>query len=161
MKKILYILILSLIVPVSLSAQPDARRRNGNEASRNPRADFEQFMQVKCDFVVSELGLTAQDSVRFVPVYRELQQQKTQLFRKYGGGRRVRHQLERGEQVPDTTLLRVVNNQARLQAEDAQLEFQYIERLAKVLTPMQLYKLQQAEQKFKTDMMKRGKPARK
>lgn len=161
MKNLLHILILCLLVPTTLFAQQNAPRRGDNGAPQHRRPDFGQYLQVKCDFVVTELGLSPQDSMRFVPVYRELQEQKSQLFSKYGGGRRVRHQLEQGQQVADTTLLRVVNNQARLQAEDAQLEYKFIERLAKVLSPMQLYKLQQAEQKFKTDMMKRGKPARK
>ena len=120
------------------------------------RFDFEQYLSQKCNAVVRELELSSQDSARFVPVYRELQQQKSQLWRKYGGGRQVRIALERGEQVPDSTLMRVVTNMARLEAEDAQIELRFVERLSQVLTPLQLYRLQQAEQKFKTEMMKRA-----
>lgn len=162
MKKFIFTLLILLVIPMGLCAQQDARTQ-GNHVRHDghPHFDFEQYLSQKCDAVVREMGLSSADSIKFVPVYCELQQQKSQLFRKYGGGRKVRRALERGEQVADTTLMRVINNQAKLQAEDAQLEQRFIERFAQVLTPIQLYKLQLAEQKFKTDMMKRSNPNRK
>lgn len=162
MKKYLFLFLVALMMPFALSAQQDARRRGDSEADA-PRHqfNFEEYLNRKCDAVVRELGLSSQDSMRFVPVYRDLQKQKAQLFRKYGGARHMRNRIERGEQLPDTTLMRVVTNMSKLQAEDAQLELRFVEKFAQVLTPMQIYKLQLAEQKFKTDMVKRSKPARK
>lgn len=177
MKKIFSLLVLAFTMAMGMQAETPANpdvllppgqrnarvRDNGDRVSQAPQQhfDFEEYLKRKCDAVVAEMGLTPQETERFVPLYRELQKKKGELFRKYGGSRRVRHMIEQGQEVADTTLLRVVNNQAKLLAEDAQLEQSYVERFSKVLTPLQLYKLQQAEQKFKTEMMKRGKPARK
>ena len=157
MKKfLLSLLILLLVLPCVVMAQNNARRR-GPE-NDHPRPNFEQYLEEKCNAVVQEMGLTPQESERFLPVYREMQREKLQLYRKYGGVRPVRMAIARGEQVADTTLLRITSSVAHRQAEDAQIELRYYDRLTKVLTPMQLYKLQLAEQKFKTDMMKRSDP---
>lgn len=155
MKRLALFLIMAMLLPMAMMAQRDARSRDTNDSGRPSRLGFEQYLDQKCASVVLELGLNSQDSARFVPIYRELQHEKGRLWHKYGGSRRVRRAIDNGEQVADTTLMRVVNNQARLQAEDAQLELRYIERFAQVLTPMQIYKLQQAEQKFKTETMLR------
>lgn len=120
------------------------------------RFNFEEYLDKKCSTVVGLLQLNAEESARFVPLYRELQQKKSNLFKRYGGGRHVRMQIERGEQVADTTYMRVVNNLAARQIEDAKLDQQYLELFAKILTPRQLYLLQTAEQNFRTDMMRRG-----
>ena len=158
MRRNLILLAVLVMMPFALSAQSPEHPRRGD---KRHNFNFEEFLDMKCSTVVQTLGLNAQDSIRFVPVYRELQRAKTQLFHKYGGGRRVRRAVEAGETVADTTLMRIINNQAQLAIEDAQLEQQYIAQFARILTPLQLYRLQQAEQKFKTDMMKRSKPAKK
>lgn len=117
--------------------------------------DFNEYLDTKCSAVVKEMGLNAQDSARFVPVYRELQQKKSELYRKYGGNREVRQRIANGENVADSTLMRVVRNYAARQVEDAKIEQQYVDKLSRVLTPLQLYNLQRAEQTFKNDMMRR------
>lgn len=170
MKKIAFLFLLFLL-PLTMMAQRDARIRGNHPGPGDRHRDFEQFLDQKCAAVVAEIGLSAQDSARFVPMYRELQQQKSKLWHKYGGARRVRRAIEQGESVADTTLMRVIINQSKLQVEDAQLQQAFIERVSKVLTPMQVYRLQQAEQRYKAEVMQRrnrengprpeGKPMRK
>lgn len=156
MKRTLPILILLLLLPLSLLAQrPEQGKGHGG------RDGFDRFLHTKCDMVVHELGLTPQDSARFIPIYHELQAEKSKLFRKYGSSRSVRMQLNADVQVPDSTLLRVIHNSAQLQVEDAMLEQRFVARFLTVLSPTQLYKLQLAEQKFKTEAIKRAKPSQK
>lgn len=157
MKHILPLLLL-LLMPFSTLAQHDG---HGQPVAAGQRFDFESFLKQKCDFVVAELGLTPQESAKFLPIYREMMTQKSRIYHKYGGVGRVRRAMQNGETVADTTLMRAVNNYAKRQADDAQLELQYLEKLKTVLTPAQLFKLQQAEQIFKTEVMRRPKPARK
>ena len=151
MKRLVLFFVLILIVPMAALAQSD--RRNDGENGQRP--SFESFMRTKCDMVVHELGLSQKDSSRFIPIYQELLKEKAELYKKYGGGRRIRMKVDMGESVPDTTLMRVIYNNSQLQVEDAQLEHRYLLRLSGVLTPMQLYKLQNAEQKFRTSIMRR------
>ncbi len=153
MKRLVLIFVLILMVPLAVMAQND--RRNADNGGNGQRPSFESFMRTKCDMVVSELGLSQQDSSRFIPIYQELLKEKDELYKKYSGGRRIRLQVEMGETVPDTTLMRVIYNNSLLQVEDAQLEHRYLLRLSGILTPMQLYKLQNAEQKFRTSIMRR------
>jgi len=152
MKRFVLLFVLILIIPVAALAQ-NTNRRDGGENRERP--SFESFMRTKCDMVVHELGLSQKDSSRFIPIYQELLKEKSELYKKYGGGRRIRMSVDRGESVPDTALMRVIYNSSQLQVEDAQLEHRYLLRLSGVLTPVQLYKLQKAEQKFRTSMMRR------
>ncbi len=158
MKKSFLLLALLVIAPIIAFAQPNHRRGEGRDAER---PSFESFMRTKCDMVVHELGLSQKDSTRFIPIYQELLREKSELYRKYGGGHRIRMAIERGEAVADTALMRVIYNSAQLQVEDAQLEHRYLIRLSGVLTPTQLYNLQKAEQKFRANMMRRPQNHRK
>ncbi len=151
MKRLVLFFVLILIVPMAALAQNDRR----NDDANGQRPSFESFMRTKCDMVVHELGLSQKDSSRFIPIYQELLKEKAELYKKYGGSRRIRMKVDMGESVPDTTLMRVIYNNSQLQVEDAQLEHRYLLRLSGVLTPMQLYKLQNAEQKFRTSIMRR------
>ena len=175
MKRILSLLLLLFVLTATLPAQ-NARRRAAAEGTKaqqtstqRPNArhhqqsgpNFGSYLHEKCDAVVHELGLSPQDSARVIPIYHELQSEKAALFRKYGGARAVRIQLESGQPVADSTLVRINHNNAQLQVEDALLEQRFLARFQSVLTPLQIFQLQQAEQKFKTNMMRRGKSMRK
>lgn len=157
MKRLVLFFVLIFIVPMAALAQNDRR----NDDANGQRPSFESFMRTKCDMVVHELGLSQKDSSRFIPIYQELLKEKAELYKKYGGSRRIRMKVDMGESVPDTTLMRVIYNNSQLQVEDAQLEHRYLLRLSGVLTPMQLYKLQNAEQKFRTSIMRRPQNRRK
>jgi hypothetical protein len=157
MKRLVLFFVLILIVPMAALAQNDRR----NDDANGQRPSFESFMRTKCDMVVHELGLSQKDSSRFIPIYQELLKEKAELYKKYGGSRRIRMKVDMGESVSDTTLMRVIYNNSQLQVEDAQLEHRYLLRLSGVLTPMQLYKLQNAEQKFRTSIMRRPQNRRK
>jgi len=159
MKRLVLLFALILIIPVAAFAQND--HKPGKEGGDRQRPSFETYLRTKCDMVVHELGLSPNDSARFIPIYKELLAEKAGLFKKYGGGHRVSMAVERGETVPDTTLMRVILNNSKLQVEDAQLEHRYLIRLSGVLTPVQIYKLQKAEQKFRTNVVRRTKNGRK
>jgi len=153
----LFTLLILLLAPIAMMAQHQPGGGHGQRGG----SGFDQYLHTKCDMVVHELGLSPRDSARFIPIYHELQAEKSKLFVKYGGGRQVRMALESGRQVADTTLLRVLHNNAQLQVEDAMLEQRFMSRFLTVLTPLQFYKLQQAEQKFKAEMIKRQRPEKK
>lgn len=157
MKRFFFLLnmMLCMLAPMCLFGQ-----QNASKPQNSAGQSFDSFLHEKCDAVVHELGLNPKDSARFIVIYHELQEEKAKLFRKYGGGRIVRLQIESGRTVADSTLIRVAHNYAQLQVEDALLEQRFMARFLAVLTPMQLFQLQQAEQKFKTSVVRRGKPGK-
>lgn len=134
-------------------------QRPNNEVTQG--RNFETYLHAKCEMVIREMGLSSFDSAHFEPIYHQLQKEKMELYHKYGNVRRLRRAIEEGKQVPDSTILRVLNNNAKLQVEDALLEQAYLNKMARVLTPLQIFKLQQAEQKYRKDAIRRVNPTKK
>ena len=148
--------IIPVFVLLAFSALVQAQTKS--PVKQQHQAGFEKFVQEKVAFIVAEMKLPAADSVRFVPVYKELQQEKGKLFVKYSAaGRELRrwHKEHKGEAAPDSLYLRAVRSEAQLNMEDARLEQQYLSRFEKILTPRQLSDYMRAEKKFKGTFMRR------
>ena len=148
------LLMFTAMADILLPGQPRVAKR---EHQPHPRGEFsfEKYQEDKCNFIIKELGLTAEETDKFLPVYRELLQAKSSLYHKYGGAHRIMRSVNEGQEVADTTMQRAVQNSRKLQLEDAKLEQDYLVKFEKILTPKQIIKLQEAEQKFKNEMMKR------
>lgn len=152
MKKSLIMIILSCLLCITAQAQ-GARQQN-------PQAhggfSFEQYQEDKCNFIIKEMEFTQADIERFIPAYKELLKAKSELYHKYGKSRRVMHDVREGKQVPDSIMQQASQDARQLQVEDAKLEQEYLKKFEKLLTPVQVIRLQEAEQKFKNEMMKQG-----
>ena len=152
MKKSLIMIILACLL--CITAQPQGARQS------NPQAhggfSFEQYQQDKCDFIVKEMELSEADINKFLPTYKELLKAKSELYHKYGKSRRVMRDVREGKQVPDSIMQHASQDASQLQVEDAKLEQEYLQKFEKLLTPVQIIRLQEAEQKFKNEMMKRA-----
>ena len=139
---------------ISLAVQAQGARQS------NPQAhggfSFEQFQEDKCNFIIKTMELSEADIERFLPTYKQLLKAKSELYHKYGESRRVMRDIREGKQVADSLMQRASHDSSQLQVEDAQLEQEYLKKFEKLLTPVQILKLQEAEQKFKNEMMKRG-----
>lgn len=123
--------------------------------AQRQRASFEQFQQMKLDFIVKEMGLSEGDAQKFAPIYKELIQERSALYRKYHANGKIKKAIREGEQVADTTMQRISRDDAQLQIEDAQLEQEYQQKFEQVLTPQQVCSWRDAEKKFRSNMMRR------
>ena len=110
---------------------------------------------MKFDFIVKEMGLTPDEAEKFSPAYGELISEKSALYSKYSANNKVKRAMREGKQVADTTMQRISRDDAQLQIDDAQLEQKYQEKFEKILTPQQVIKWREAEQKFRNDVMSR------
>lgn len=149
MKKIITFMLLMVAVTAMAQRPQQGRREHGQ------RPSIEQFNQQKCQYVVRHLGLSAADSLRFVPIYQEQLKKKGDLMRRYAADRATMHALRQHQQVADTTLQRINRQQADWKVEDAKLEQAFLIQLEQVLSPAQIYNYVQVEQKFKNEMMGR------
>lgn len=124
--------------------------------AQRQRASFEQFQQMKLDFIVKEMGLTQAEINKFAPIYKELSAEKSALYRKYrasnGAARRA---MREGKELADTTMQRISREEAQLQIEDAKIEQEYQQKFEAVLTPQQIFDWREAEKKFRTEVMRR------
>lgn len=139
------IILVSLITLLNLTA-----------FAQRPRPSFEEFQEKKLEFIVKEMGLNDSEVEKFSPIYKELISEKTALYSKYRGNNRIKREMREGKTVADTTMQRISRNDADLQVEDAQLEQKYQQKFEKILTPQQVCKWREAEQKFRTDIMRRS-----
>lgn len=137
-------ILISIIAFVSLSVF----------AQRN-RPSFEQFQQMKLDFIVKEMGLNDSEIQKFSPVYKELIKERSTLYSKYRANGKIKRAIHNGENVADSTMQRISRDDAQLQIEDAKLEQEYQQKFEKILTPQQVCKWRDAEQKFRSDLMRR------
>lgn len=141
MKRLFFCLLLSFLTITSFA--------------QRQRASFEQFQQMKLDFIVKEMGLSEGEIQKFEPIYKELIQERSSLYRKYRANGRIKKAIRDGEQVADTTMQRISRDDAQLQIEDAQLEQEYQQKFEQVLTPQQVCAWRDAEKKFRSNMMRR------
>jgi len=123
--------------------------------AQRPRASFEQFQQMKLDFIVKEMGLSQTEIEKFAPIYKELIAEKSALYRKYRANGKIKKAIRDGEEIADTTMQRISRDDAQLQIEDAQLEQEYQQKFESVLSPQQICQWREAEKKFRSDVMRR------
>lgn len=148
-------LVFTAMADILIPGEPRHPRAESHGANR-PHMSFEQFQQNKCDFIINELGLSADLAEKFIPVYKQLLEAKSALYHKYGGSHRIMRSVSEGQQMPDSVMQRAAKDSRQLQLEDAKLEQEYLSKFETILSPVQIIKLQEAEQKFKNEMMKRG-----
>lgn len=123
--------------------------------AQRQHASFEQFQQMKLDFIVKEMALSEGDIQKFAPIYKELIQERSALYSKYRANGKIKKAIRNGEQVADTTMQRISRDDAQLQIEDAKLEQEYQQKFEAVLTPQQVCAWREAEKKFRGNMMRR------
>ncbi|MCF0179576.1 MAG: hypothetical protein HUJ97_04940 [Bacteroidales bacterium] len=147
MKHILtIILMLSCLVSY---AQQTQRLRRG------PMPNVEKYFQDRTDFVIQKMKLSPEDSVKFVPIYKEKLKAKGDLMMKS----RPPH-LRPGVEYADSMYLKAVNAEMNYQLEDAKLDLEYNKKFEKILTPKQLFIYLQAERQFVGSFMHRGNQRR-
>ena len=124
-------------------------------AQQRQRPSFEDFQKTKLEFIVKEMGLSDTEIDKFSPIYKEMSSERIALYAKYRDNTRIKRAMHNGEQVADTTMQRISRDDAQLQLEDAQLEMKYQQKFEKILSPQQVMKWRDAEQKFRSDVMSR------
>ena len=142
MKRLFFCLLLSFLTITSFAQQ-------------RQRPSFEQFQQMKLEFIVKEMSLSDAEVQKFEPIYKELIKERSALYRKYRANGKIKKAMREGEQVADTTMQRISRDDAQLQIEDAKLEQEYQQKFEAVLTPQQVCAWRDAEKKFRGNMMRR------
>lgn len=151
MKKRIYILLVALLSVVALQAQPG---KHGN-AQQAKHPSMEEFFQMKLDFIIGDLKLSAADSVRFAPIYREYQQAKGELMRSATNGRTIGRKMMKQETITDQDYLTAARGELDYKVKDAELTKVWFSKFESVLTPQQLFTLIRAEEHFAAEMMTR------
>lgn len=150
MKKI-FLLFVMLIGCSSLIAQQhsqDGPHRHGADH----RPNFEKFLSDRIAFVTKAMSLSQEDSVKFVPVYKEKLKAKGDLMFKS----RPKTRIIPGQEYPDSVYLNVALREAQYKIDDAKIDMEYLKKFEQILTPKQVFKYVQAEKMFVGSFMQGG-----
>jgi len=141
-KKFLLILIgaaLFNIVDASAQGQQANRQLLGND-----------FWERRNDFIKKEVGLTADEASKFIPLETEFRIKIVEVGREC---RSLARESQNRQKMSDSDYSKLVDCQIETRIKEAQLEKEYYERFKKILSPEKLYKYQQADIRFSRELI--------
>ena len=140
MKRLILILtfILSLVLVVRAGEQTSP---NGNHKM------WKEIHEYKLKFLAQEIELKDSQKSEFIETYNALSEQKKKNFKEL---KALESKLN--DNSTDAQYKEITDKIASLKIKDAQLEKEYDEKFAKFLTAKQIYKMKQAEEKFRKKM---------
>ncbi|MFV0418751.1 MAG: hypothetical protein ACK5KT_08490 [Dysgonomonas sp.] len=144
------ILILLLLVCVSFSVdaqdRPDRPKRNGGGF------DIEAIKKEKGDFLIKEMGLNEAEAKAFLPLEFEFMEKKFEV------NRNTRHKIWELKQKKDKTdadFKKINGLNLEAKKKEAELEIEYYDKFAKVISAEKIEKYRIADLKFKEEMLKK------
>lgn len=119
----------------------------GTYAHGQQPGDNERLQAMRVAFITNALQLTPEESQNFWPVYNEYEAEQREIRKKYRAGRQMML-------MNDEELEQHLENTLRMEEELLQLKRTYIDRLKEVLPIRKIAMLNQAENKFKEEILK-------
>ncbi len=101
----------------------------------------EKFQAEMEQFIAKEAGLTADESAKFFPVYREMQQKQRAVFGKM-------RQEGRVKPTDDASCKRLVQKHDEVELELKKIQQTYHNKFFTVLSPSKVFDVLRAEEKF-------------
>ncbi|MGN0213290.1 MAG: Spy/CpxP family protein refolding chaperone [Muribaculaceae bacterium] len=125
----------------------------GNASQAEPRKrsseQKERFFMAKVKMIQQELKLTEEQTNEFTPIYRKYNDEMSGIFDK------TRAEEQKLLKAGNKNAQKVVNLRIDMKIEILEMQRRYTEKFAKVLTPEQLLRLEDAERKIQFQIMKR------
>ena len=134
-----------MLTTLTVNAQPPKHHdRPDKEHKFNP----EQFARAQEAFIVKEAQLTQQETAAFMPVFREMLQKQRTLFRQY-------RQFAKAKPQNDKEAAKLLKDVDDLDLQIKKIEIDYHAKFCKVISPMKVYQVHKAMNKFKHITMER------
>lgn len=123
-----------------------------------PQVDSERMKAAKVAFLTEKLNLDTETAQVFWPLYNEFEADKDRLNKKF-----YTQMKDLGIESPRRAMETISDDQAEAmvelmfekRAEDLKLEMDYIEKVAKVLSPKQTLMVSQFDAEFRRTLMRR------
>lgn len=129
--------ILGSTAAMAQNGRPQQERRENVEAA-------------KVAFLTDKMGLTAEQSQRFWPLYNEYEAKRRELVRAYRSGYR-----EDVDQLSDQEAKARMDGMFSLREKELELEKEYVARYQRVITSNQIIKLYRSEREFTKLLLKK------
>ena len=136
-----------LLLTIMLIAASTAMSAQENQKKQGVRFSPEKFEAELHDFIVSEAHLSAQEEVKFFPVYREMQQKQRAIYD---------HQRNLGKQKPqdEEGCLKVIKERDEKEIELKRIQQQYHKRFLELMPATKVWDILKAEERFHRRAMK-------
>lgn len=159
MKKVLSVLILFLLAFSAVSVQAQNQKQDNKKSHSQMRKELQEY---KLKFLTDELGLQGGAKSQFAEAFNENFETQSKLFREK---RQAKKTLQGKENPTENDYAEFQKVEKNVKAREQEADKQYRAKLDKILTPSQIFKLQQAEDKFRDKMQamkaKRGEHKKK
>lgn len=140
-------LILFLLLAIALPGMAQKREKNRDEMRK-------EILDFKLKFLAQEMELTPEQQQKFFPLYTQMENERFELYRE--ASRAEKKVKEASATEEDYAAAAEMSSSAKLK--EAQIEEKYNEKFKAFLSPKQMYKMKEAEEKFRKKMreMRKG-----
>ncbi len=142
MKHTIFSLLIIFLISGHLFAQPGM-----NEKKRK------EIKEMQLNYVINKLQLTDKENTEFVPIYKKFSTEREKLFSEKH--KTMRNFKQNSLNMSDQDLLNLADKFVNIDLQLAQLDKQYNEKFKKVLPPIKIILLYQAENEFKRELIKK------
>ncbi len=139
-KKLLFILIALLLLPIAMTAQ--------KPTDRERQMWMKEMQQYKNDYISRKLELSEEQKTKFLPIYNRMESEIRKISDQTM--RMEREVRKKGDAATDLECEKAAEAQFELKAKEAQIEIKYFKEFKTVLSPRQLLKLKKSREGFLT-----------
>ncbi len=147
MKKI-FVVLVAVAAIFAQDAFAKERPQMTEEQKAAAKEKREQLMQARLELLKAELQLTDEQMVKFEPVYRKYRQEINRVTASNKDARMKK------DQITNDNALRVVSARLSNQIHTATVKQSYLFSFAEVITPLQVLKLYQVDEKISREAHK-------
>jgi len=144
MKRILFSFLIIFFLGGHVFAQPG----QGMNAQRR-----KEIKEMQLKFIINKLQLTNKEKNEFVPLYKKYSSEREKLFMEKH--KTMQNFRQHSLNMSDEELLALSDKFVDINLQLAQLNKQYNEKFKKVLLPVKIILLYQAENEFKRELIKK------
>ena len=108
------------------------------------------FWERRNTFIKAEIGLTAEEANKFIPLENEFKQKMLEVGREC---RSLTRESQNSQKLTDAERLKLIDCYLDSRIKEAQLEKEYYEQFKKVISPEKLYKYHDADTKFARELI--------
>ena len=134
-----------MVTTLTVNAQPP---RHNDRPDKEHKFNPERFERAQEAFIVKEAQLTQQEAAEFLPVFREMLQKQRALFKQF-------RQYAKAKPQNDKEAMKLLKNIDNLDLQIKKIEIEYHTKFCKVISPMKVYQVHKAMNKFKHITMER------
>lgn len=113
--------------------------------------DREAFQERRNAYVIEEMGLTAEEAAKFIPLYDELQRKKFEAGQRC---RQLSRKIREDSEATPADYTNTVDECVGVKLKEAKIDVEYYDKFKTILSPEKLYKLTNAEYKFAREFLR-------